>query len=385
MLNKYPSLSEYAALKMKLSFEKHAAEQNVSLDEHIRNCGIELGQSLEKKIPIYLDQRYWIIIRDVALGRNTKTDSIELFKLLKFLTSNGRAFCPISESVFVELLKQQDIKTRRATANIIDELSLGITLATEELRIGTELAHFFYSHGKPESIYPLNWLVWSKLSYVLGVVHPSNTIFDLAQELIIQKAFFDHMWGISLTEVVDTLGDVPIPPIDFDTVAFKLNRRNAAHSKEIRSFKQAYACEINGGLSLFVGTARIILEEMFSRATGKVPILSEEERKSHEKKLLSFFTNAFLKTDIATKLPTLHIHASCHSSVRWDKTRQLEGNDLFDFHHAAGALAYCEAFFIERPLEMLIKAKNIALDQKFDCKVFSAIPEAVDHLARLAQ
>jgi hypothetical protein len=98
-----------------------------------------------------------------------------------------------------------------------------------------------------------------------------------------------------------------------------------------------------------------------------------------------FHINAFLKTNIATKLPTLHIHASCHSAVRWDKTRQLEGNDLFDFHHAAGALAYCEAFFTERPLETLIKAKNIALDQKFDCKVFSAIPEAVDHLARLAQ
>ena len=41
----------------------------------------------------------------------------------------------------------------------------------------------------------MNCLAWSKLSYMLGVVHPTNIIFDQAQELIIQKAFFGHMWG----------------------------------------------------------------------------------------------------------------------------------------------------------------------------------------------
>lgn len=299
------------------------------------------------------------------------------------MANSGKVFFPISESVFVELLKHQNIQTRRATANIIDELSLGITLATEELRIGTELAHFLYSHDESKSIYPLNWLVWSKLSYVLGVVHPTNTVFDQAQELLIQKAFFDHMWGISLTEIIDTIGDAPSPPIDFDIVATKLNRGSAAHSNEIRSFKQAYASEINGVLSLYVGTARKILEEMFAKGTGEFPNLSEDEQRNHEKQLLDFFTNAFLKTDIAKKIPTLHIHASCHAAVRWDKTRPLKGNDLFDFHHAAGALAYCKAFFTEGPLETLIKAKHISLDEKFDCKVFSKIPEAVDYLLKL--
>lgn len=373
-------------MNMELSFEKRKAEPNVSLDEHVRNCSIKLGHSLANKIPIYLDQKYWIIVRDVALDKDTKSDSKKLFKLLKNLANSGKIFCPISESVFVELLKQQNIQTRRATANIIDELSLGTTLATEEIRIGTELAHFLYSQGESKSIYPLNWLVWSKLSYVLGVVHPTNTVFDRAQELIIQKAFFDHLWGMSLTEIIDIIGEAQLPKIDFDTVVTKLNRGSAAHSNEIRSFKQAYASEINGGLSLYVGVARKILEEMFAKGTGKFPNLSEDEQRNHEKQLLNFFTNAFLKTDIAKKIPTLHIHASFHAAVRWDKTRQLKGNDLFDFHHAAGALAYCDAFFTEGPsnlLETLIKAKHISLDEKFDCKVFSKIPKAVDYLLKL--
>jgi len=50
-------------------------------------------------------------------------------------------------------------------------------------------------------------------------------------------------------------------------------------------------------------------------------------------------------------LRTIHISACLHAAVRWDKKRQLEGNDLFDFHHAAAALAYCDAFFTENLLK----------------------------------
>ena len=118
----------------------------------------------------------------------------------------ARIFCPISESVFVELLRQQDLETRRSTARIIDELSLGVALAPETLRVGTELAHLFYSHGNQDSVYPLRWLIWSKLSYVLGVVHPTTTVFGPEQDLLIQKVFFDHMWDISLVETGRPIG-----------------------------------------------------------------------------------------------------------------------------------------------------------------------------------
>ena len=80
MNNKSHILSEAAAQNMELSLQKHEVEPNVSLDEYVRNCTIELGKSLEEKIPIYLDQRYWIIVRNVALERDNSSDSKELFK-----------------------------------------------------------------------------------------------------------------------------------------------------------------------------------------------------------------------------------------------------------------------------------------------------------------
>lgn len=183
--------------KIEEIFDKHTDEKSVSLDDYVRLKTIELGQILENKIAIYLDQRYWIILRDVILGRRTDSPSHELLNLIYKLVNDGKVFCPISESVFIELLKQQDLYTRKETAEIIDKLSLGVTLAPEKIRVGTELAHLFYSFNTSNHLYPLKTLVWSKLSYVLGIVHPSNISFDFEQELVLQKAFL-ILCGISL-------------------------------------------------------------------------------------------------------------------------------------------------------------------------------------------
>jgi hypothetical protein len=148
------------------ALERHHAESDVTLEEYVRRRRIELGKSIDGKIRVYLDKRYWIVARDVEMGRRTDEDSIALLTELRRLVKSGRALCPISEVVMIELLKQSDLNTRRCTARLIDELSLGVSLAPEEERVGTELAHLFQSLRDPNSVYNLDWLVWLKLVYV---------------------------------------------------------------------------------------------------------------------------------------------------------------------------------------------------------------------------
>src|SRR5581483_8094621 len=279
------SSSERKIEKMKMSFDRHRSEAHVSIDQYVRSCSVDLGQEVKKRAAVYLDQRYWIIIRDVTLNRRTDTASLTLANLLKDLVRTGKVFCPISESVFVELLKQEDLNTRRSTAGVIDELSLGVTLIPESKRVGTELAHLLKSHSNPDSVYPLSWLVWSKLSYVLNVVHPTNTPFSTEDELLIQKVFFDHMWDISLGEVVDRLDERPVPPINLDPVAKRLNEENLALSNEVRSYRQAYLGEIAGLLSLYVETAREILESTYAQDFGVDPSVTDAERRNHNREL----------------------------------------------------------------------------------------------------
>ena len=96
------------------------------------------------------------------------------------------------------------------------------------------------------------------------------------------------------------------------------------------------------------------------------------------KKLFILFCAAVEKRKVRVVLRTIHIEALCHAAIRWDKKRQLTGNDLHDFHHAGAALAYCNVFLTEKPLQALLHQKHLGLTQDFPCKIISAIPEATE-------
>jgi hypothetical protein len=368
--------------KLKDSFEKHAAEPNVSMREYVRDKKIELGKRVSQHKLIYLDMNYWIILRDVLLGRRTDAESLSLLSNLRLHMRKDKIICPISSSVIMEMLKQQDIETRRKSAELIDELSFGVTLVCEEERIGTELAHFIYSQSESNSNYPLNWLIWSKLSFIFGDMYPTNTGLSPEEELVIQKSFFDYMWDHSLTEIIENLRDEQAPMPDFKGLASRLNEGNVKHSNEIQSFKQVYKNEIEGGFRLFMPVVLKILEEKYERLTGVMPKISDDEKKEHEEHLLRLFVQVFRDTKIVKLSPTLHINALCHASVRWDIQRKLKGNDLYDFYHAMAAVPYCDVFFVEKPLRAMLEQKNLQINKDFDCKIISSVSEAVEFLEK---
>jgi hypothetical protein len=146
--------------KLKASFEKHTSEPDISIDENVRRQRIELGRNVTQRKLIYLDIKYWIILRDVLMGCRNEALSVRLLEYLRLRVQKNEVICPISASVFIELLKQQDPLTRRKTAELIDELSLAVTLAPEEERIGTELAHFFHSYRKGNSNPTEDWILF---------------------------------------------------------------------------------------------------------------------------------------------------------------------------------------------------------------------------------
>lgn len=80
----------------------------------------------------------------------------------------------------------------------------------------------------------------------------------------------------------------------------------------------------------------------------------------------------------SSSIPTLHIGASCHAAVRWDKKRNLTGNDLFDFHHAEAALGYCDVFLTEIPLKTLLEQNHLGLIGRFPCRLFSSAEKALE-------
>ena len=54
------------------TFEEHKKNPEISVDKYIRERCIQLGNFVLSHKIVYLDTKFWIIIRDVSLGRNTK-------------------------------------------------------------------------------------------------------------------------------------------------------------------------------------------------------------------------------------------------------------------------------------------------------------------------
>jgi hypothetical protein len=223
-------------------------------------------------------------------------------------------------------------------------------------------------------VHPLEDLVWSKLSYVMGFLHPHGTPFDPATELAMQKAFFDHMWNMDMCQIIDAIGDHPLPVQPFDVLARQINELNAQHMEELRTFPQVYDREIHGMLDVFINVAVDVVEQMVISEYGPRAPLAPEQRKKQERKLHNLLFAGLKKERTKKALPTLDILATLNASIRCNKKQQLKPNDFLDFQHATAALGYCDAFFTERSLRGQITASHVRLDEKYVCKVI-ATPE----------
>lgn len=363
--------------------EQHLESPEVSLGEHVQCRQLELADELDARLAIYLDLKFWIILRDVLMGKQTRPEEMELLQLLRKLVEEKRAFCPISETTFIELLKQQDLATRRATGELIDELGLGVSLISFEERMELEIASFIYKHGGQKDYVSPERLVWSKLSYVLGHTHPYQTGFEPAVELAIQKAFFDRMWHVRMSEMLHLIGDSMHPDMNFDALAQSLNAGNIRHADELRSFNQTYAIELAGGLSLVAPIAAEVVARMGEKATGHSMPRQGDEWDAYVREWQGFLMAAFKQDSVKDALPTIHINTCLHAAVRWNKVQRYEGNDFHDFHHAAAALAYCDVFLTERGLKAMVTASHVALDARYSCQVAATVKAGLALLHQL--
>jgi predicted nucleic acid-binding protein len=352
-------------------------ESDISLDRHVRKRILEAGVVVNASTKIYLDTNFWIWLRN-AQSEGDESPSARLLAALIAGADRGLLICPLSESAFIELFKQEDPASRLATAVLMNRLSRGYALLEPHMRMANEVSNFFHRKAG-KSVYDYNELAWCRVSFVLGLIHPSPEAPIPPDVLLaIQKGVFDEMWGKGLVDIVDGAGSGEMPPIpDFTETVEKMNEGNAAHAHQIKSFQQALKAELDGVAEEF---AFAVLEtfERLERERGDWPADQRFETNPTATRVATKALRHALEKDAdRDRMPSLHIEASLHASVRWDKKRKLEPNDLFDFRHASAALAYCDLFFTEKPLRTMIEQKHIALDRRFKCMVRSTPADAL--------
>lgn len=353
------------------------------IDRYLRDKQIELARSLTGRAKIYLDQRFWIIARDAALGIRTGASSRKLLHFLRMGVANGTIVCPIGTSSFLELMKQTFSQSRRiGTATLIDELSLGVTLLPSQSIMGTEI-HSLFLNRRGTLTYEMQELIWTKVAYVLGHIHPSLHGVPAEVELSVQKGFADHMWEQSLTDIVATIGNAWPQQERFAETADRINAENAAHAHEIQSYEQTFRHELKGvaeGCAAMTAEIGAHLENRASR--------SPEQHDWHVQTWLARLCLIVLlieQPQSRNALRSLAISAALYAASRWDKQRKFKANDIYDFDHAVSALGYCNAFLTEGPLHHLTSEPRLALTELNDCSIISDLDEAVEFLRKVTR
>lgn len=56
-------------MKFDFTIDKHLSEPGVNVNEYIRAQCIELGKQVNTRKIVYMDTKFWLILRDVSLGR----------------------------------------------------------------------------------------------------------------------------------------------------------------------------------------------------------------------------------------------------------------------------------------------------------------------------
>ena len=363
--------------------DAHRRSPDISFAEHERHSRIRLGRELASKRAIYLDTKYWILLRDADIN-DAIAGPTQLLRTLRKGIADGKIFCPISETVFVELFKQQSLQSRLKTATLIDELSLGVAIVGLQDRVFAEIEYLIRSSLDSPAPEPLEHLVWQKLSYVLGVPFFENALADPATDLAIQKAFFDHLSSTSLREMVHRIRDEHLRKRDQCDFVANMNSGITSHSDELRSFQQAYAAEARGIVNELGGIAFDVLKLVAMDHGITADELAAADRAAGENRWKNLLFFALEQNRARDVLRTLHVSASLYASLRWNKGRQFRANDLWDFSHASAALPYCDAFFTERSLHTMVTERHVALDKLYACHVTSNESDAISFLAGIA-
>jgi len=367
------------------TLDRHLAEPNKSLKDYVKEKRSSLGCQLRNRKKVYLDTKYWILLRDSLLGIETNLSVKNLLELLESGVSSEYLICPIGAETFVEILRQTDETTLLKSVHLIDKLSQGVAILFHEERFSLELRYLVLKYLLEESSYhPPEEFVWTKLAYTLGFYTVGNTSFSQSEELALQKSFLDQMWQISLADMVTEIGINNLlnrPPLD--NCSDELNRNKELLGDKCKSFEEVFLSEVKGLLD----DMKPQFSELLLFLSERFPQLQISKEAANTPQSAQLFAyciyHAFCHKWLSTELPFIHIHASIHAAIWMDSTRRYKPTDTPDFFHATAALPYFDVFLTERSLKHLLTRTDMALDKLYDCRVVARPSEATAEIEYL--
>lgn len=343
-------------------------------NKYLQQKQVEIGKSISNHKIIYLDINYWIKLRDQAKKEDAKDR--ELLDKLTELVDTNKCIIPVSEITFYEILKQSDINSLKDSANLIDNLSKGISIVSESERRHLEFVNFVREKTGGTTL-NLQETVWTKLSlnilYKIFLKHDPNMLSD---------DFIDFLSNLSFDKMINQLQKTGnLTPFKYKDDVDSLNIAKEKYKTENKTFNEMYLSELGGYLEVFETELNNSMEYVFYLDYGYFP--SDDDKKNiNPRHCRNMIYNLSKYNKLKNELPSFRIFPELNASIRWNKGRKYkDGNDTLDFLHASSSLPYFDFFFTERELKTIIVQQK--LDKLYNCKVESEPIEILKILEKI--
>jgi hypothetical protein len=360
------------------SLEYHRAHPETSVGEYRRLARSRLAARAISGHRLYIDTNHWTHLRDVCLGRTRDPRYVELLHLLETLVEATTLVVPFSDQLVEETCHQADPLTRRATAEIIDRLTAGVTILGWKDRGLLEVRHWVSALLEGHSSVPLH-SVWANVHDAFGLLDFEPPFPDKAFVTAFLKAAEDLSDRVGFRGVIDKLGHNSRRMMGWRSLADELTGYKSSIWSDQGSFEEIFQEEALSYLDrVLTDVPQMVLEEFKRLPHGKDlegPLIDANVKR------------AFLACDQLelhpTSLPGLRILAGGNSRIRADRGRKFKPGDAADLFHAAAALPYCNAFLTDGSMRHLLTTHPTDLAGLYGCTVLCTPDEAVRHLTCL--
>ena len=76
------------------SCDFHSRHPEISIDQHVKAKALELSESIYGVEKIYLDTRFWVLLRDAYMGRSTVQAAYELLSEIRAGVAGKKSSLP---------------------------------------------------------------------------------------------------------------------------------------------------------------------------------------------------------------------------------------------------------------------------------------------------
>jgi hypothetical protein len=350
----HPLKSARFAGAIKESLSRHVGN-NTSPFDYERNKRANLSIELGSKTFVYLDVCHWINLRHVWLQSAKALPVYEkIVDRLNFLAEEQVILCPLSTSIFDELMKQTDPLSRAATANLMEIFSRGICVYGFREAFCEQWK--LYSSGEVKPCTKASVSV-TKIGFWLPENVLKSAFWSPETEAAWEKVAVDLRWNLTVDDYqrLVSLGET----VTEAQPQFLAKWR--ALPTEQRLKRKSFAD--------LVKSCRQDIFDAYSKG------LNGSEWSSTEKES----ADSIVAGTGYGRMPCCEIVAGmCAAQVH--KGGRIRENDVYDFVHAGAGIPSCHAYFCDGPMEHLLRNKPLEIDVHFDAKIRSRPEDLLAYL-----